>query len=95
MRTAWQPTPEFLPGEFHGQRSLMGFSPWGGRETRLKQLSVQDLEDTFTSQGTPKITSTPSEIRKGPGIEAAIGPWKEQPSHHLDVSPSCPQDVRQ
>ena len=25
----WQPTPVFLPGEFHGQRSLGGYSPWG------------------------------------------------------------------
>ena len=24
----WQPTPVFLPGEFHGQRSLAGNSPW-------------------------------------------------------------------
>ena len=27
-----QPTPVFLPGEFHGQRSLLGYSPWGHRE---------------------------------------------------------------
>ena len=24
---AWQPTPGFWPGEFHGQRSLAGYSP--------------------------------------------------------------------
>ena len=28
----WQPTPVFLPGEFHGQRSLASCSPWGGKE---------------------------------------------------------------
>ena len=27
----WQPTPVLLPGEFHGQRSLVGYSPWGYR----------------------------------------------------------------
>ena len=27
----WQPTPVFLSGEFHGQRSLVGYSPWGCR----------------------------------------------------------------
>ena len=27
-RRAWQPTPAFLPGESHGQRSLVGYSPW-------------------------------------------------------------------
>ena len=26
-RRAWQPTPVFLPGESHGQRSLAGYSP--------------------------------------------------------------------
>ena len=29
-RREWLPTPVFLPGEeFHGQRSLVGYSPWG------------------------------------------------------------------
>ena len=31
-RRAWQPTPVFLPGESHGQRSLAGYSLWGCRE---------------------------------------------------------------
>ena len=30
---AWQPTPVFLPGEPHGQRSLVGYSPWGCKES--------------------------------------------------------------
>ena len=30
---AWQPTPVFLPGEFCGQRSLVGYSPWGRKES--------------------------------------------------------------
>ena len=28
-----QPTPVFLPGNFHGQRSLVGNSPWGRKDT--------------------------------------------------------------
>ena len=28
-RRKWQPTPVFVPGESHGQRSLVGYSPWG------------------------------------------------------------------
>ena len=28
----WQPTPLFLPGEFHGQRSLESCNPWGCKE---------------------------------------------------------------
>ena len=30
-RRKWQPTPVFLPGESHGQRSLVGCSPWGSK----------------------------------------------------------------
>ena len=36
-----QLTPVFLPGESHGQRSLVGYSPWGSEsQTWLKQLST-------------------------------------------------------
>ena len=31
QRRAWKPTPVFLPGESHGQRSLEGYSTWGHR----------------------------------------------------------------
>ena len=31
-RRKWQPTPVFLPGESHGQRSLVGYSSWGREE---------------------------------------------------------------
>ena len=31
-RREWQPTPVFLPGEFHEQKSLVGHSPWGHKE---------------------------------------------------------------
>ena len=37
-RWAWQPTPVvFLPGEFHGQRSLAGHSPWGLKESDMTE----------------------------------------------------------
>ena len=32
-RRKWQPTPVFLPGESHGQRSLVGYSPGGCQES--------------------------------------------------------------
>ena len=37
-RRKWQPTPVFLPGEFQGQRSLAGYSPWGHRELNTTEL---------------------------------------------------------
>ena len=40
-RRKWQPTPEFLPGKFHGQRTLAGYSPWGHQEPdTTEQLST-------------------------------------------------------
>jgi len=33
-RRKWQPTPVFLPGESHGQRSLVGYSPRGHKRVR-------------------------------------------------------------
>ena len=32
-RRAWQPTPVFSPAGSHGQRSLVGYCPWGRRES--------------------------------------------------------------
>ncbi|KAB0386208.1 hypothetical protein FD755_001164 [Muntiacus reevesi] len=33
MSMKWQHTPVFLPGKSHGQRSLVGYSPWGHKES--------------------------------------------------------------
>ena len=38
-RRAWQPTPLFLPGESHGQRSLAGYNPWGRRELDVAEAT--------------------------------------------------------
>ena len=32
-RRNWHPTPVFLPGKSHGWRSLVGYSPWGSKES--------------------------------------------------------------
>ena len=43
------PTPVFWPGEFHGQRSLAGYSPWGCKELdmteRLSHLLTNRLRN--------------------------------------------------
>ena len=36
-RRKWQPTPVFLPGKFHGWRSLVGYSPWTRKESDMTQ----------------------------------------------------------
>ena len=32
-KRAWEPTPVFFPGDFHGQRSLVSYSAWDHRES--------------------------------------------------------------
>jgi len=40
-RRKWQPTPVFVPGEFHRQRGLMGYSPRGCKESDMtEQLTI-------------------------------------------------------
>ena len=36
-RREWQPTPVFLLGQFHGQRSLGDYSPWGCKESDMTE----------------------------------------------------------
>ena len=38
-RRAGQPIPVYLPGDFHGQRSLEGYSPWGGKESDTTEVT--------------------------------------------------------
>ena len=38
-RRGWQPTPAFLPGESHGQRRLVGYSPWGHKESDMTEAT--------------------------------------------------------
>ena len=52
-RREWLPTPVILPGEFHGQRSLVGYSPQGHKKLDMIEqlklspvLSWQSLETT-------------------------------------------------
>ena len=33
----WQPVPVFLPGKFHGQRRLVGYSQWGHKESDMNE----------------------------------------------------------
>ena len=42
-RRAWQPIPVFLPGKSHGQRSLVGSSPWGCKELDKTEWLIHDI----------------------------------------------------
>ena len=51
-RRKWQPTPVFLPGKFHRQRSLVGYSPWGRKRVRYNwapTVKCLDLRKVLTN----------------------------------------------
>ena len=48
----WQTTPVFLSGESHGQRSLLGYSPWGRKELNVtEQLMLSFISTLVSSLG--------------------------------------------
>ena len=58
LEKGWQPTPVFLPEEFHEQRSLAGYSPWGCKELNMtEQLRL-------TQTGRENETSRPEKGQK-------------------------------
>ena len=47
-RQYWQPTPVFVPGKFHGHRSLVGYSPSGCKQSDMtERLSTHILYQTL------------------------------------------------
>ena len=40
-RRQWHPTPVLLPGKSHGQRSMVGCSPWGREESDTTEVTQQ------------------------------------------------------
>ena len=51
-RREWQPTPVFLPRESHGWRSLVGYSPWGCKESD----TTERLHFTSSANGTEPVS---------------------------------------
>ena len=46
-KRVWQHTPVFLPGESHGQRSLVVYSSWGRKESDMtEQLTHTHTQET-------------------------------------------------
>jgi len=54
-RRAWQPTPVFLPGKSHGQRSLVGYSLWGHKESDMAKATSHVCMSIPISQFIPPL----------------------------------------
>ena len=46
-RRKWQPTPIFLPEEFHGQRSLAGYNSWGHKESDMTEQLILHFTSVY------------------------------------------------
>ena len=84
-RRKWRPTPVFLPGEPHGQRSLVGYSPRGRKESdtterlhslthhsgREKQVGLHN-KPVWRVQGSEKHMVHNGKNANSPGIHSFI-----------------------
>ena len=84
-RRKWQPTPVFLPGEFHGQRGLAGYSPWGRKNwthlaTKQQQRVLLLLLLLLSRSSRVRLCATPETAAHqaprpwdSPGKNTAVG----------------------
>ena len=73
---AWQPTPVFLPGESHGQRSLADYSPWGCKESDTSEVTEHArvcLDEQDTARRREAVST--AEVKAVPGRGPCWTPW--------------------
>ena len=88
-RRKWQPTPVLLPGKSHGQRSLVGYSPWGRKES--------DMTERFHSLTEPELWN-PEDATSEATRARAGAPQEEKPLQWeallLQLEKACEQQQR-
>ena len=68
-RKAWQPTSVFLPGESHGQRSLVGYSPKGHKESDVTErqtgikIAGRNINNLRYADGTTLMAESKEELK--------------------------------
>ena len=55
-RKEWLPTPVFLPGEFHEQMSLVGYSSWDWKESDTTEQLVHTIQSSYYNVNETKIS---------------------------------------
>ena len=69
LQTDRQPIPLFLPGEFHGQRSLVGYSPWDRKESD----TTERLHFTSVVKNIPANVGDLIDVGSLPGLGISPG----------------------
>ena len=93
-RRTWQPTPVFLPGKSHGQRSLAGYCPWGCKELdTTEQLNKNKTTYSKAYQASllhclmrPSVSTRPPPLLLCPPAQPAL----QQATHLVEDSGGHP-----
>ena len=95
MKNVLQPTPIFLPRKSHGQRSLVGYSPWGHKESDItKWLNSKSIKEWMVKKIKTKKKNKPQIIFKHvlcilspchvlSHLSFTVIPWSGHYYHHL------------
>ena len=88
-RRVWQTTPVFLPGESHGQRSLVGYSLWGREESDTTATEHAHVHaDIKTMERRKKmLNSLPDFFRKQERLNYSLGAFLPKMSFLLSFLP--------
>ena len=85
-RRKWQPTPVLLPGKSHGQRSMVGYSPWGGGESdTTERLHFHFTLGPITEKFRCKIIFMASATSSGISFQVSVPPPMLLASFQADV----------
>ena len=82
-RRKWQPTPVFLPEKFHGQRILVGYSPW---VTNRRDLVTEHTQYTHMVKyliHTEWRTKQKCTVQQLSGGTSTIWVWKKEEHYHI------------
>ena len=83
-RKEWLTSPVFLPGEFHGQRGLAGYSPWGLKRVRQDWATNNNLSPFYwpPNLSVPRVAQTGSDLPAEPQFDEG---WTETEPLSTDV----------
>ena len=77
-RRAWQPTPVFLPGESHGQRSLVGLQSIGSHRVRHDWSDLAHMHRNWRQNRVPRVQNKNTHNKQSPREKPA-----QNPPNHL------------
>ena len=90
-RREWLLTPVFLPRKSHGQRSLVGYSPWDGKrvghDLATEPPPPPEVKHVFLTRGNSLTLS--HRTLSSRGTEGSPRAWLQKPEGSLEVFVSC------